>query len=205
MFFPSRVVLPLAALAAVSACLAGCSGSTPGASASAPATSATVSTPVSSAAAGTTQAAAPSVSASPAATVSAAPPVVYLAEGGSVTGTALHAPGCQADCVLSGDSTFSLSDMTWQTWNSAVAAGTGTEKLDDCDPNCASGTVHSVAVDVALSKPVMVCLSGKGRWFWTTLTFRWPEGLPAAFSGDNAPQNPFSYSGISAQAATSCS
>jgi hypothetical protein len=70
--------------------------------------------------------------------------LVYLAEGGSVAGTAARAPACGAGCQLSGDGTTSLWDMTWPTWNSAVAAGTGTEKLDDCTPNCAAGTLHVV-------------------------------------------------------------
>jgi hypothetical protein len=213
MSLPIRIVIPLAALAAAAPLLAGCSSA--GSASSAPAAPASssassVAGTSTATAAATAQAAppstAPAATASPvvAVTASAAPPVVYLAEGGSVTGTAEHTPACRADCALSGDSTAFLSDMTWPTWNSAEAAGTGTEKLDDCNPNCAAGTVHSVAVDVTLSKPVLVCLSGQGTWFWTRLTFRWPNGLPAAFSGDNAPANPFTYAGIAAEAAKSC-
>ena len=210
----ARAVLPLAALAAAATLLAGCSGSgSTSSAASSPAApaSASASSAVAGPSTATAQAAPPSTApadtTSPvvAATTSTAPPVVYLAEGGSVTGTAEHAPACRADCAVSGDSTAFLSDMTWPRWNSAEAVGTGTEKLDDCNPNCAAGTVHSVAVDVTLSKPVLVCLSGKGTWFWTRLTFRWPNGLPAAFSGDNAPENPFNYVGIAAEAAKSCS
>jgi hypothetical protein len=130
--------------------------------------------------------------------------VVYLAEGGSVGGTNVRAPACAAGCPLSGDGTTSLWDMTWPTWNSAVAAGTGTEKLDDCTPNCAAGTLHAVRVAVTLSRPVMVCVAGTGRWFWTRVSFTWPDGLPAAFSGGNAPLNPFDYADITAQSAKSC-
>jgi hypothetical protein len=140
-----------------------------------------------------------------AATSSPAPArVVYLAEGGVVTGTVVDAPACTAGCVLSGDSTIALWDMTWPTWNSTAADGTGTEKLDDCTPNCAAGTLHSVPVRVALSRPVMVCVAGTGKWFWTRVTFTWPDGLPAAFSGASAPLNPFDYPGITAQSAKSC-
>jgi hypothetical protein len=131
-------------------------------------------------------------------------PAVYLAEGGSVGGTVVRAPACKAGCQLSGDSTTSLWDMTWTTWNSTVAAGTGTEKLDDCTPDCASGTLHPVPVKVTLSRPVMVCGPGTGKWFWTRVSFTWPAGLPAAFSGGNAPLNPFDYPGITSQAAKSC-
>lgn len=131
-------------------------------------------------------------------------PVVYLAEGGSVGGTVVHAPACTAGCQLSGDSTTSLWDMTWATWNSTVAVGTGTEKLDDCTPDCAAGTLHPVPVKVTLSRPVMVCVAGTGTWFWTRVSFTWPSGLPAAFSGGNAPLNPFDYPGLTSQAAKSC-
>jgi hypothetical protein len=130
--------------------------------------------------------------------------LVYLAEGGSVAGTAARAPACGAGCQLSGDGTTSLWDMTWPTWNSAVAAGTGTEKLDDCTPNCAAGTLHAVRVAVTLSRPVMVCVAGTGKWFWTRVSFTWPDGLPAAFSGGNAPLNPFDYQDITSQSAKSC-
>jgi hypothetical protein len=147
-------------------------------------------------------------SAAPAAAASAAPaaagPAVYLAEGGSVTGTWLHAPACASGCVLSGDSTVSLYRMTWSTWNSATAVGTGTEKLDDCTPNCAEGTLHPVPVTVTLSKPVLVCVAGKGAWFWTRTSFTWLAPLPKAFAGGNAPLNPFDYDGIASQAAKSC-
>jgi hypothetical protein len=150
---------------------------------------------------------APSVSAPvPAArAVSAAPaPAVYLAEGGSVGGTVVHAPACKAGCQLSGDGTTSLWDMTWATWNSTAAVGAGTEKLDDCTPDCASGTLHAVPVRVTLSRPAMVCVAGAGKWFWTRASFTWPSGLPGAFSGGNAPLNPFDYPDITAQAAKSC-
>jgi hypothetical protein len=130
--------------------------------------------------------------------------VVYLAESGSVGGPMWHAPACKTGCLLSGDDTAALWDMTWPTWNSTFAVGAGTEKLDDCTPNCASGTLHAVPVAVILSKPAMVCVSGKGRWFWTRVSFSWPAGLPAAFAGGNAPANPFDYPDITAQSVKTC-
>ena len=129
---------------------------------------------------------------------------VYLAEGGSVGGTVVHAPACEAGCQLSGDGTTSLWDMTWATWNSTVAVGAGTEKLDDCTPDCAAGTLHAVPVRVTLSRPAMVCVGGAGKWFWTRVSFTWPSGLPGALSGGNAPLNPFDYPDITARAAKSC-
>ncbi|HEX4398651.1 MAG TPA: hypothetical protein VH136_13520 [Trebonia sp.] len=64
---------------------------------------------------------------------------VYLAESQDVRGTTAHAPGCQSGCPLSGDGTTVLWDMTWPTWTGGQAVGTGTEKIDGCDPNCAAG------------------------------------------------------------------
>jgi hypothetical protein len=205
----TRSLLTVAAsTAATAVLLAGCGGATStvvGAALSSTAPSASASAPAS------TQAAPPSTSTSTSTSASAGPAptqasarVVYLAEGGSVGGTIVRAPACEAGCQLSGDGTSSLWDMTWPTWNSTVAAGTGTEKLDDCTPNCAAGTLHAVRVAVTLSRPVMVCVAGTGRWFWTRVSFTWPDGLPAAFSGGNAPLNPFDYADITAQSAKSC-
>jgi hypothetical protein len=130
--------------------------------------------------------------------------VVYLAESGSVGGTVWHAPACKTGCLLSGDDTAALWDMTWSTWDSTMAVGAGTEKLDDCTPNCAAGKLHAVPVVVVLSKPVMACVSGKGTWFWTRASFTWPAGLPAFFTGDNAPANPWDFPDIAARSVTAC-
>src|ERR1700761_8271506 len=179
---PSTRPVLLAALAALIACVAGCQGAT--STVVGAALNSTAPTgPASSGPASASPAASPSTAVVATKAPARAPAVVYLAEGGSVTGTALHAPACPAGCLLSGDSTISLWDMTWTSWNSATAAGTGTEKLDDCTPNCAAGTLHPVPVKVTLSRPVMICLAGTGRWFWTRVSFTWPQGLPAAFAG----------------------
>jgi hypothetical protein len=203
------LLLTVALAAALAALAAGC-GSVRAGGAAQPSHTASLSVSASISQA-PVRAATPSVSASSALiAVPVAGPgapagtTVYLAEGASVTGRMLHAPGCQTGCQLSGDSTAWLYHMTWSAWNSAVAIGAGTEKLDDCTPNCAAGTQHAVPVVVTLSKPVMVCADGKGTWYWTRASFNWPGGLPAALSGANAPVNPFGYPGITAEAATAC-
>jgi hypothetical protein len=211
----TRSLLTVTAAAAVTVLLAGCGGASstvvgaalsstaPSASAPASAQAAPPSTSAAVSATSPAQASSPSTAAVGSAT-SAQARVVYLAEGGSVGGTSVHAPACGTGCPLSGDGTTSLWDMTWPTWNSAVAVGQGTEKLDDCTPNCAAGTLHAVRVAVTLSRPVMACVAGTGKWFWTRVSFTWPDGLPAAFSGGNAPLNPFDYPDITAQSAKSC-
>jgi hypothetical protein len=211
-------VLPLA-LAPLAGCTSSSSSATGGtATASAAASSAPASSAAASASASAPASASPAQSAttpaSPAATTaspvaagggtSPAAAQVFLAEGGDVRGQTVYRPGCDSGCGLSGDGTTALFNMTWTTWNATEAVGAGTEKIDDCNPNCAAGTLHAVAVRVTLSSPVMVCASGKGTWYWTRVTFTWPSGLPAVFSGDNAPTNPFNYPDITAQQATSC-
>jgi hypothetical protein len=181
------VLLPAVAVAALAAVLAGCHGSGVAAGgASAP---------------GTTPAAATAPASAP---PTAQARVVYLATGGSDTGTPLHEPACSADCVLSGDSTMALHDMTWQSWGTARATGTGDVRLVNCTPNCASGKAYLVPATVTLSRPVRTCAGGAGRWYWTRTSFTWTKGMPAVFSGDNAPADPFDYDGLASQAAKSC-
>jgi hypothetical protein len=202
----TRSLLTVTACAALIVLVTGCGGATStvvGAALASTAPSASAPSSAQAAAPSSAQAAPPSTAATASATSTPAR-VVYLAEGGSIGKTIVHAPACGAGCELSGDGTASLWDMTWPTCNSAVAVGRGTEKLDDCTPNCAAGTLHAVRVAVTLSRPVMACVSGKARWFWTRVSFTWPAGLPAAFSGANAPLNPFDYPDITAQSARSC-
>lgn len=127
---------------------------------------------------------------------------VYFAESQDVTGTTAHVPGCQAGCPLSGDGTTVLWDMTWPTWTGSEAVGTGTEKIDGCDPDCAVGPEYTVKVTVTFSQPARDC--ALGEWFWTYATFTWPDGLPSALTGDSAPTNPWDLTQVKAEATQSC-
>jgi hypothetical protein len=128
----------------------------------------------------------------------------FLAQGQDINGTVLHAPLCSSGCVLSGDSTAILDKMTWNTWSAADAVGTGTYELDGCNPNCAAGPLYRVPAVVTLSNPVKACSSSGTRWFWTRATFRYPDGLPKALQGENAPQNPWVFSSVVTAAQQSC-
>src|ERR1700753_1616744 len=121
---------------------------------------------------------------------------VYFAESGTVTGTHDYRPACAKGCLLSGDSTAAMWNMTWQSWNATEAAGSGTEKIDDCTPNCASGTVHAVAVRVTFSRPVTAKCAGASARYWTRVSFSWPRGLPSALSGGGGPVHPLVYSAL---------
>jgi hypothetical protein len=129
----------------------------------------------------------------------------FLAAEQSLNGGLLHKPSCDGfGCALSGDSTAFLFRMTWPTWSGSVAVGIGTYKLDDCNPDCAGGHVYSVATVVTLSQPVKVCSSSGTRWVWTHASFTFPQGLPKALQGQNAPQNPWTFSGLITAAQQTC-
>jgi hypothetical protein len=134
------------------------------------------------------------------------PSVAYLAQGQDLHGKLLFKPACNGfGCALSGDSTSFLSKMTWKTWSDTEAVGTGIDKLDGCDPNCAAGPVYQVATVVTLSNPVKICTSsGVPHMVWTKASFRFPHGLPKALSGDNAPLNPWVFSSLISAAKHSC-
>ena len=129
----------------------------------------------------------------------------FLAAAQSLTGTLLHEPACGGfGCALSGDSTAFLFHMKWTSWSGSEAIGTGTYKLDDCNPSCAGGHMYSLATVVTLSQPVKVCSGSGTRWVWTRAFFVFPQGLPAGLEGPNAPQNPWTFSGLITAAQQTC-
>ncbi len=133
------------------------------------------------------------------------PMVAYLAQGQDIHGKLLYMPGCGGSgCALSGDSTSFLAKMTWKSWSDTQALGTGIDKIDGCDPNCAAGPIYSVAAVVTLSNPVKVCSSSGPHRVWTKVSFKFPHGLPKALRGDSAPQNPWVFSSLASAAKHSC-
>jgi hypothetical protein len=130
----------------------------------------------------------------------------FLAVGQDINGTLRHEPACRGSgCALSGDSTTFLANMKWSTWSGTEAVGTGTYKINDCNPNCAAGHVHPVTTVVTLSRPVKVCSASGTRWVWSHASFSFPGGLPAALQGGNSPQNPWTFSALVTAARQSCS
>jgi hypothetical protein len=130
----------------------------------------------------------------------------FLAAGQDVNGTALHEPACgNSGCPLSGDSTTILYQMNWTTWSATEAVGTGTYKVDACNPSCAAGPVYPVSAVVTFSQPVKVCSASGTRWFWSRASFRFPDGLPKALQGQDTPQNPWTFTTLVTAAQQSCS
>jgi hypothetical protein len=82
---------------------------------------------------------------------------------------------------LAGDGTYELENMTWQTWSSTEAVGTGTAGIDDCNPSCAGGHWYYVPVNAVFSQPVRGCTqasSGGPQYFWSQADLTYPTGLP---------------------------
>jgi hypothetical protein len=94
--------------------------------------------------------------------------------------------------------------MKWSSWSATQAVGTGTYKLNDCNPNCAAGVVSDVAAVVTFSQPVKVCSASGTRWFWSRASFRFPNGLPKSLQGEGGPQNPWTFSDVVTAAKQSC-
>jgi hypothetical protein len=164
---------------------------------------------------GSSTASAPrSTSAAPASAGSASTPApagaqtasdTFLAPGQDLNATPLYEPACTGyGCSLSGDSTAVLFDIKWTMWSTTEAVGTGTYKLDACNPNCAAGPVDPVPTVVTLSQPVKVCSSGGTHWVWSRASFTFPHGLPQAFQGQNAPANPWTFTPLITAAQQSC-
>ena len=208
-----RQIASWASLACIAVLLTACNSSTSSAASSpagTPSTSAPITGPTTPPSTSgpvigpTTPASSPTSSAGLAAAPTGAS--TFLAAAQSLNGTLLHQPACGGSgCALSGDSTAFLFQMKWTTWSGSEALGTGTYKLDDCSPNCAAGQVYSLATVVTLSQPVKVCSSSGTRWVWTHAFFIFPQGLPPGLTGPNAPQNPWTFSGLITAARQTCS
>ena len=182
---PVRRAASCVALACLAAAAAGCGSSAP----AAPAT-----------------ASARASAASSASGVSHAGADTFLAVGGDITnGPLLYEPACDGyTCRLSGDATAWLYHMKWTTWSATQAVGTGTYKLNDCNPGCAVGTIYPIPAVVTLSQPAQVCFGSVTRWVWTRVSFRFPDGLPKAFQGQNGPQNPWTFVPLTGGTQPSC-
>ncbi|QIS21524.1 hypothetical protein [Nocardia terpenica] len=51
------------------------------------------------------------------------------------------------------DANHSVSDITWESWTSDSAQGSGTENKNTCEPSCAEGQHLSAPVTIRLSNP----------------------------------------------------
>jgi hypothetical protein len=66
------------------------------------------------------------------------------------------------------------SGITWATWASNVAVGTGFNQLNDCNPSCAGGRFHGYAVKIELWRPRTLA----GTFVFTRMTVFYKKGSP---------------------------
>ena len=53
--------------------------------------------------------------------------------------------------IVSGDGTAFITGLTWTGWGLSGATGSGTLKLDNCNPDCAQGSLTDYQATVVLS------------------------------------------------------
>jgi hypothetical protein len=83
---------------------------------------------------------------------------------------------------LETSSDASLDALVWSSWSSGGASGAGEFRVQDCQPNCATGHTRKVAATVALSD-VKVC---DGRRYFGRAVVKLASG-PAPTSYVRAP------------------
>jgi hypothetical protein len=74
--------------------------------------------------------------------------------------------------VTSGDGAQYLQDLTWSGWGKAKAHGRGVLEIDNCVPNCASGTYTSYPATVTLSNLISY---GNGKKAYATIVVTAPS------------------------------
>ena len=53
--------------------------------------------------------------------------------------------------VNSGDGSVFVAGISWTNWGLAIATGSGTLKVDNCNPNCAQGTLTGYRATITVS------------------------------------------------------
>jgi hypothetical protein len=56
-----------------------------------------------------------------------------------------------AQIVTSADGSGYINGITWTSWGQATAMGTGTLQVNNCTPNCATGTYTAYPATITLS------------------------------------------------------
>jgi len=151
--------------------LAACGSSTASPPSKKPATKTTTATPSKGAASTTSSTTAAATTTTTAASSSgSASTTVPTATFGSWTGTE------PTIVYFSGDSGNIVSGLTWTSWTSQSATGHGSWGYENCDPNCAQGTVTPYPATISLSDPV------GGRFTQVTETQSGPYGSTLNFT-----------------------
>ena len=86
----------------------------------------------------------------------------FPADGCTDPGAAQYMEVRPKEITTSGDGSGYVQDLVWSGWGTARATATGTEKLNNCEPNCAQGkyTAYPATVTLAGLKPYGTGLAG---------------------------------------------
>ena len=98
-----------------------------------------------------TSAPATSAPASPTNSLIAVTVCVYPADGCNLPGAAQYMEVRPKQITNSGDGSGYVKDLVWSDWGSPQATATGTQEIDDCNPNCAQGTFTGYPATVTLA------------------------------------------------------
>lgn len=124
------------------AVLAGCSSGSSRGQAASPASTPPVNTPRASTPAVSTAPATAAGSGSP----SGSPVLITHAFGGSV-----GYDGRKPSTIdISGDASNIVGHLTWSSWGPAIAVGHGSLAVNNCQPNCAQGTITQTPATIRL-------------------------------------------------------
>ena len=146
----------------------------------------------------TTPAAVASASTSPAASTPATTPAAspstsliavtvctFPADGCTLAGASQYMEIRPNQITNSGDGSGYVKNLVWSNWGGSQATATGTEEVDDCNPNCAQGTFtgYPATVTVAGLKPY-----GTGLEAYSTIVIQAPAAnLTYTYTKDTVP------------------
>jgi hypothetical protein len=84
----------------------------------------------------------------------------------------------RAITVTCADANFRITGITWTAWTNRRARGSGTAKVNACNPNCVQGRFRSYpGVTVRLSHPVTCTATGVKQF--TRLNYVFTGGRPS--------------------------
>jgi len=111
--------------------------------------------------------------------------VALLAVAAVSASAATHTliPGCGDNAsykpktviIACGDGAFRIVKLEWSKWKKSTATGSGTAKVNTCDPNCAEGKFKSYPITLTADKPG-TCPNGKRAF--TRLTYSFTDKKP---------------------------
>jgi len=76
-----------------------------------------------------------------------------------------------ATLLLSGDGSVFVAAITWSGWGDATAQGSGTLSVDNCNPNCAQGSLSRYPATITVTN---LALYGNGKSAYGQITVSAP-------------------------------